>query len=380
MAPILSVDLYRCIVEYYTQEDRRTLLSLMFTSRAFNYEAERILYRSFNNFSDITTQTLFLNRVISCPRVAKFVRSYKLFITFTIDSELLSEFLTLLHTAFLALVELKYLGFRTLGGSSAAQVLTGCTFQLEELDWDCSCDEHLLINFLSTQKSLQSFASCWDPSHIPPPPDIVPFLTSLRGRYGLIQAFLPGRKITNLDWIPDIDDPDPDMALLADSLANIHTMTFGGYFTRPNLSTIAQYLTQVTNLELRGVQADDLDCVHLMPNLEVFTISMRPVPGFLIPRNDPNAVVVKLFSGCAKLEIITIASKKHDFWPQDYRKWERKDFTAHNGEGIIPWTDIPYVVSEWKRFNLLQREILIPAHWVASPGCFPGHYCGGYDI
>ncbi|PBK97699.1 hypothetical protein ARMGADRAFT_1009649 [Armillaria gallica] len=342
MGATLPVDLYRCIVEHYSQEDRGTLLALLFTSRAFNYEAERILYQSFNNFCNITTQTLFLNRVISCPRVAKFVRSYKLFITFSIEP--LSDFLTLLHTAFLALVELKYLGFRTLGGSSAAQILTGCTFQLEELDWDCSCDEQLLIDFLSTQKSLKSFISCWDPSRIPPPSvDVVPFLTSLRGRYGLIQTFLPGRNITNLDWIPDLDDPDPDTALLADSLANVRTMTFGGYFMRPNLSTIAQYLGQVRNLELRGVQADDLDCVHLMPNLEVFKISMRPVLGLSILRSDHNAVVIKLFSGCAKLEVITIASKKHDFWAQDYRKWVRKDFTAHNGQGTIPWTDIPYV-------------------------------------
>ncbi|KAK0464524.1 uncharacterized protein EV420DRAFT_1638075 [Desarmillaria tabescens] len=318
----LPVDLYRCIVEHYSQEDRGTLLSLMLTSRAFNYEAERILYRSFNNFCNITTQKLFLNRVISCPRVAKFVRSYKLFITFTIES--LSEFLTLLHTAFLAFDELKYLGFRTLGGSSAAQILAGCTFQLEELDWDCSCDEDL-IKFLSTQKSLKSFVSCWDP---------FPYSST---------TFLPGRKITNLDWIPDLDDPEPDPALLADSLANVRTMTFGGYFMRPNLSTIAQYLSQVRNLELRGVQADDLDCVHLMPNLEVFKISMRPVLGLSILRSDHNAVVIKLFSGCAKLEVITIASRKHDFWTQDYRKWTRKDFTAHNGEGTIPWTDIPYV-------------------------------------
>lgn len=80
-------------------------------------------------------------------------------------------------------------------------------------------------------------------------------------------------------------------------------------------------------------QADDLDCVHLMPNLEVFKISMRPVLGLSILRSDHNAVVIKLFSGCAKLEVITIASKKHDFWAQDYRKWVRKDFTAHNGQG-----------------------------------------------
>lgn len=92
----------------------------------------------------------------------------------------------------------------------------------------------------------------------------------LTGHYSAVHAFLPGRDITHLQWITDLDDPMDastglDAGRLAHSLRKLISLKFGGYFprwvlctwyqpilSRPHLRNISVHLENLVFLESIG--------------------------------------------------------------------------------------------------------------------------------
>ncbi|KAF9049611.1 hypothetical protein BDZ89DRAFT_1057492 [Hymenopellis radicata] len=342
MTPRLPVELYRHIIDHFNSDDRRTLQALSLTSTTWSIEAERVLYKHFDNYPSATTQQLFLQRVIACPRVGSLVETFKISMNYPIKPLESAALIALVSQALMNMPNLRSFAFRTTGGQPAARsILSACPFQLEEFNWGCHGDEKDLLAFLETQHSLRVVTiDSWDASRFgwdSVPLSVTPEIVSLSGRYGTIAAFLPGRRISQVDWVPDLDDPEPDGELLGSALRHLQTLSFGGYFMRPDLSSIAEYLADLRYLELRGIQADDLDCIPRIPRLETLKISMQWVQDIPIPVSNHKEVALKLFKQCSNLTKITIASKKHNHWSSDYKQWSRP-----SNNDPIPCTDIPF--------------------------------------
>ncbi|KIK59355.1 hypothetical protein GYMLUDRAFT_245423 [Collybiopsis luxurians FD-317 M1] len=189
----LPPELYRIIASNIT--DRPTLLSLLRTSRYLSIEAERSLYHTFDNIHDVKRQTLFLQRVVDCPRLARFVRSYRIHSTHSTASEALRTFCnstpcatresqiflfwTLFPVALRLFVNLKVLTFHSGspydGGPDVlpmARFLRGCPFQLETLEWGWYTpnEPRDLLPFLATQQHLHNISlRGWDAEAFPGP-------------------------------------------------------------------------------------------------------------------------------------------------------------------------------------------------------------------
>ncbi len=263
MTPHLPVELYRHISDHFDSEDRHVLQALSITCRTWNIEAERVLYKRFDNHKCATTQQLFLQRVIACPRVGSLVKIFKIRMHHPAkESEAL---VALVSQALMNMPNLRSFAFRSTGGKPAARsMLSACPFQLKEFDWGCHGDEKDLLVFLGTQHSLKIVnIDSWDASRYGVPLTLTPEIVSLSGPYGTIAAFLPGRMISQVDWIPDLDDPEPDGELLGNALRQLQMLSFGGYFMRPNLSSIADYLADLRFLELRGIQVTSPILFHV---------------------------------------------------------------------------------------------------------------------
>ncbi|KAE9400426.1 hypothetical protein BT96DRAFT_992940 [Gymnopus androsaceus JB14] len=306
----LPAELYRPIIGHVKHWP--TLISLLLTSRHIGGEAERSLYYKFEHIHNVQTQVLFLQRVVDCP------------LKNTYSGSLLSK-------AFRAMVNLKVLQFRTNGGMPMGRPLDGCSFQLEQCLWRCHSDEEHMISFLPTQRKLRNLdLGGWDDTRFSAPICEQPDFRELTGYYGVVRAFLPGRNITHVGWIPDLDDPMDvseglDIVGLAPSLRKLRFLKFGGYFARPHLRNISDHLESLAFLELMGYKKDEDLSVIALPSLKLLRLSMPWIPNST-PISDPEALTAVLFTRSKSLETIEIEFKStyaDEGRVQHYSRWER---------------------------------------------------------
>jgi hypothetical protein len=332
----IPLELYRPIVE--TISDRNTLLSLLLASRHLSTEAERILYRNVGWDNDwtsadsadsyVVSQTLFFRTVIDCPRVARLVWRYHYCFSniFIADDD---PYWTLFAAALRALVNLKKLGHGRGGRSPAAHVLRGCTFQLVSLHWICHNDENELSVFLAGQEALEQLRVNWGRKCAGPPASALQNLSCLSGTSGTIQAFLPGRTITCLQWHLDFNDPLPDIiASISSALRHLHVLALYGPVTRLSLSAIVDYLPNLRFLKLRGHRPTDLYCIHQLPHLEGLVVSASTWS-----EKSCQDLVIRLYSESRSLLFIEISSG----FPHAYRRWYRDSMEPVQGVGVQQW-------------------------------------------
>ncbi|KAJ3849560.1 hypothetical protein EV368DRAFT_85437 [Lentinula lateritia] len=325
------VELYRPVIGYISH--RPTLLSLLLASHHLNVEAERSLYYRFEHVHNVQTQVLFLNRIIGCSRVARLVYSYRFEIDWRTNFGADHVYWELIPKALRAMVNLKILQFRTNGGAPVNGLLDGCTFQLEHCHWHCHSDEPQVQTFLRTQKSLRSLSlGGWDDTRFPAPSDQneQPEFREVAGSYGVIHAFLPGRDITRVRWVPDLDDPwdistGLDVVGLSPSFQKLKFLKLGGYFMRPHLCSISEHLTSLVFLELMGYDKMEDASVFALPSIKVLRISIRWGLN-KIAIEDPQARAEEIFAGSKSLQYIEIEEEstyRDHNKIQQYSRWGR---------------------------------------------------------
>ncbi|KAJ4482150.1 hypothetical protein J3R30DRAFT_3699477 [Lentinula aciculospora] len=342
------VELYRPIIGYIGH--RATLLSLLLTSRQLNAEAERSLYFKFEHVHNVQTQVLFLQRVVDCPRVARLVHSYRFEIDWRTNFGAEHIFWVLLPQALRAFVNLRTLQFRTNGGTPIKGLLDGCTFQLEHCYWHCHSDEPQMRTFLRTQRSLKSLGlGGWNATLFPAPPDQSeqPDFREVAGCYGVLNAFLPGRRITHARWVPDLDDPwdvstGLDVVGLASSFQKLKYLKLGGYFMRPHLCSISEHLTSLVFLELMGYDEMEDVSVFALPLLKVLRISIRwGLSKMSIA--DPSARTEEIFTGSKSLQFIELEEEStysDRNKTQQYSRWERGVGLVNHCTTPEMWPDV----------------------------------------
>ncbi|KAF5389331.1 hypothetical protein D9757_003534 [Collybiopsis confluens] len=243
-------------------------------------------------------------------------------------------FWEILPKALRALVNLKTLQFRTTGGGPIEGLLDGCTFQLEDLHWHCHSDELKIQSFLPTQRGLRRLSlGGWDDTRFSAPSSNAgqPDFRELAGSYGVVHAFLPGREITRLRWVPDLDDPwdtstGLDIEGLATSLEKLKYLSFGGYFTRPHLCSISDHLSSLFYLELMGYDRQEDESVCSLPSLKWLRISIRwGLSQSSI--SDPQERTVQMFTCSKSLQTIEVQEEakfdNHGNKIHSYNRWDR---------------------------------------------------------
>ncbi|KAJ3747279.1 hypothetical protein DFH05DRAFT_791409 [Lentinula detonsa] len=324
------VELYQPVVGYV--RDRVTLRNLLLASRCLNVEAEWSLYFKFEHVHNAQTQVLFLQRVIDCPRVARYVNSYRFEIDWRTNLDSDHIFWKLLPQALHAMGNLKILQFRTHGGMPINGLLDGCTFQLEYCHWHCHSDEMQMQAFLQTQRKLKCLSlGGWDTSFSAPSNHSEqPDLREVTGCYGVIHAFLPGRDITHVRWVPDLDDPwdvntGLDAAGLAPAFQKLKFLKLGGYFMRPHLCSISEHLTSLVFLELMGYDKMEDVSIFALPSLKILRISIRWGLNKMAIA-DPQTRTEEIFAGSKSLRFIEIEEEStyRDYNRiQQYSRWKR---------------------------------------------------------
>ena len=150
------------------------------------------------------------------------------------------------------MVNLKILRFRTFGGcDSSAQVLRGCTFQLEVFEWNNRWDLEKILEFLQTQPQLRTLRVYWRHPELDTS-GICPRLQVLHGDLNTISAFLPGRRVTSLKWTPNIEEQPFNDSIdhLSEEFHHIRFFAFGGPRGRSRLDFVIRHLRAVEVLEV----------------------------------------------------------------------------------------------------------------------------------
>ena len=93
-----------------------------------------------------------------------------------------------------------------MNGHPSSQVLRGCSFQLDVFRWESRDDAEQLLEFLPSQPSLRVLAVEWIVDPKLNTLGICPGLQVLHGNQGLLEAFLPERRIISLKWLPNVQE------------------------------------------------------------------------------------------------------------------------------------------------------------------------------
>ncbi|KDR71549.1 hypothetical protein GALMADRAFT_789969 [Galerina marginata CBS 339.88] len=272
--------------------------------------------------ADELTHTKFLTCIIGSPRRAMLVRCYS---QTGIRYSGRKRLWDLLRPALKGMINLKIVAFQSTEVSSSTGFHGEYPFLLEGLDFSgpYESDDHTLLEFLQLQSKLKQLDVEWgeeDKALILP--STCPNLDLLRGNRGAIEAFLPGRRITSLAWIPHPLDSHNDIDHLSRSFRNIKVLSFGGIelFERPDLNVIINHLQSVEILKLFDPSQEELYLLSRIPNLRIllmkcqFTRRHYPSPPF---ENLPN-VIQCLFSTCRSLECIESSCDRFN-----YERWVR---------------------------------------------------------
>ncbi|KAF8968493.1 hypothetical protein BDZ97DRAFT_353223 [Flammula alnicola] len=331
-------ELVQAIMQYFAN-DRETLCILSLMSKNFRLEAQRILFRKVTTLQDADDHTIFLATIVRSQRLALHVVAYAQENVADPGTDLWD----LLCYGLQEMKNLKHLRFRARGGVASAHILRGCSFQLESLYWGCNSDEkELARNVLPLQPNMKQLRVKWnEQKKVSPLRSTCPGLVSLAGDRGVIEAFLPGRKITTLTWIPDLDDSTTKIAHLSDQLNRLRFLSFGGYFERPKLDLIVDHLQALEVLELLGSDATELQFLERIPNLLILILSP-----LLNQKNGPapskiTAELIKeIFQACQCLQYIDVADDA-----KYYRRW-----VSFSSEPLPRRLSYP-MVHRWWRFR-----------------------------
>jgi len=245
------------------------LFSLTVTSKAFQSEAERLLYSSVTKCRDVARHTLFLTSINTVQRLPPLVKEYEIYSV--VDRERDAILWGLLESALNKMINLKVFKFRELSGQPSADMIFYAPFQLETLYWGSYYDEEPMRIILAEQKNLKALRLECSRGTTPYSLDACPNLTSFWGNRYSIGALLPGRKIINLSWAPDAGDSFKSPVLgLEMELSQIKIMSFGGYFRRPSLKKIAHMLTSIEVFELVGCR-EEVCSLNLSSDFDINT-------------------------------------------------------------------------------------------------------------
>jgi len=247
----LPLDLLQPIIENLA-DDPRSLLAVSLASRQLRVEGQRILFRKVALAIHRARHTKFLTTITSSSLLASLVEEYHQFDV--LDSVRQEQPLFGLTTRGLqAMVNLKILRFRIFLGQASAEILHGCTFQLEVFEWNNRDDEELVLEFLQTQPRLRTLRVVWKRAELDTS-GICPRLQVLHGDLFTINAFLPGRRVTSLKWTPSIDELPLHDSIdhLSEEFQQIRFFSFGGAGGRPRLDLVIRHLRAVEVLEIVG--------------------------------------------------------------------------------------------------------------------------------
>ena len=256
----LPPELYRPII-LHLRQDRPSLLAVSLASRILNAEGQRALYRTIDisHCDAQTTHTLLLETILSKDRLALLVEEYCQPNILRSREDPLWD---LLHRGLQAMVNLKRLFLEvTSHGRPSIDILRGCSFQLDSLQWyntsDLNEEEPEFLEFLSSQPHLRSLSVCLKNTSTPIPPSTCPTLEILHGDQGAMKSLLPERRIISLalKWMPNPNESfnDFNFTSLSRSLKEVKFLSWGGFCGRPSLDLLCPHLQSLEVLELVGV-------------------------------------------------------------------------------------------------------------------------------
>ncbi|KAF8876977.1 hypothetical protein CPB84DRAFT_379523 [Gymnopilus junonius] len=368
--PKIPPELFHPIVSFITS--RPTLLTLCITSQTLRHYAERCLYTSISgpDASNAPLHIGFLRTITQTPRLARYVKEYYSLSIVVYQENPLWD---LTKQAFKCMINLKTLVFRGFGGHPCGELLDmdpsspsspslTPTLQLEKLMWGNHSDERSISKILIQQSpSLRELSFGCRPRAAPFSPHACPKLDALWGNRAAIEALLPGRHITRLSWVPELDDSNTDPILgLDEELGALRTLSFGGYFSRPHLELIVGFLSGLEVLEMVGLfpgvrtpllhhphlpilsllfsnshspssppphPEQELPLLKSLPSLRELVFSLRwGVAQFPIPLKGRKQEMNRLFAECSMLACVDIV---HEWVQVDldtilYQRWERE--------------------------------------------------------
>jgi hypothetical protein len=198
----LPQELYRPIL---TEVDfSRDLCAASRACRSLQYEAERLLYRSFE-IHEISETVQLCKRVCESPRIGSYVSSLQVNITLDEGYVSSSAVLRVLARSLERMVNLRDLDVDFASTEkSCAGLFRNCTFRLYSFTSSFAIDEHLL-SFYSSQYSIEDigiFSKTLQPDDIQIPPQILPKLhviTANKEASVLSLQLLHGWPVTHLD-------------------------------------------------------------------------------------------------------------------------------------------------------------------------------------
>ena len=340
---MLPLELLRPIIEEI--DDKNTICSLLLTSKAFHHDAERRLYHTPNSAnprprpSSNLTHVAFLSTITTNPRLAYLVHTYILNDVVRHGENPLWD---LVKLGLRAMVNLKVLQFRAFGGHPSAEILDGCSFQLQNLQWGSHSDEVAMKHILPQQPKLRDlYLECHPPTirdHLPAThlltffaDDCCPDLLSLAGNKTTIELLLPRRNIRNISWVPGLYDlnDDPIPGAVTRALGGVEILSLGGYFMRPSLATLVDHLAGLRVLEIVGLinGEEELEMIQRLPNLRELVISLQRGTRFIPLPSDVDRYrrVQQLFAECRHLQLFDFVHSWlviDEIW---YERWKRGD-------------------------------------------------------
>ena len=242
----LPLDLLRPIVESLG-DHIQSLLAISLTSRELRAEGQRILFRRMTLPKDLNRHIKFLIAITSSSLLAPLVKEYHQF-------DLLDQckpLWGLTCRGLQAMVNLKILHFRSSSGHPSAQILHGCTFQLEVFKWDSCDDAKQLLEFLINQARLRTLKFNWKGAMFDTS-GICPGLQVLHGNRYTINAFLPGRRVISLKWAQNLL-LNHSVDHLSEEFHHIRFLSFGNFWGLPRLALVNRHLRMVEVLQLVGL-------------------------------------------------------------------------------------------------------------------------------
>ena len=338
---MLPLDLFRPIIEEI--DDKNTICSLLLTSKTFQHDAERRLYHTPNPpipSPSPSTHVAFLSTITTNPRLASLVHKYIFNDVVTYGENPLWD---LAKLGLRAMVNLKVLHFRASAGHPAAEILDGCSFQLEYLHWGSHSDEVAMKRILPQQPKLRDlYLECdstivetfLSATHLPAffGDDCCPDLHWLGGNRTTMELLLPRRNMRNISWVPALDDSnaDPIPDSVAQALGRVETLSLGGQFMRPSLRILVDHLRQLRVLEIIGLVSSgekELLMITRLPNLrELVVSSQRSVMYIPFPNVvDRHQFIQHLFVKCQQLQLVDLV---YSWLAKDeslYQRWKRGD-------------------------------------------------------
>lgn len=232
-------------------EDYQTLYLLALVCRTFYLEASMILYRSPKNLSP-NRHITFLSSLASDPRLARFVRNYKL--PPIVGRQRITCW-ELLRVTLPMMTNLKELSIMATANEMHILSMPKLIFQVENLSWIQidSAKSDQFTRWIQSQKSMKHLR--WiHRGAVEVSRSAFPGLVSLEGNMHVVEALMPGRSIQRLHWIADAfyNGEFNVSKRLAVEMGRLQSLTFENRPKTIEYSMIASHLHSLTFLELVG--------------------------------------------------------------------------------------------------------------------------------